>query len=324
MRKEIEKKIMNLASENGSSDDLFNLINSISYIKKMIKNGDAENQYLECKSPQHPRLYTSLKSELAQIVSSFCNSGGGIILWGISTTKHQHSRRDILNSIEPIGYVNEFAKEVNSTIPTLVTPEVNFQSKTIKKKPDSQDGLLVTYIKPTKNDPVQVINDGKFYIRINEEIKIMPYEVIKRMFSGEDSPDLVALLDEKRIKKNDQGFWILPVIISNKSSKAAKDVTVAVSLEKRSGCAEIISSGFRDSSDINPGKKIFIIDLSKVIHRGMNIIAGDIKIKIRQKGKPILSITVYSADMRPRAYSYTIDFANNKFSIKDADSFFLY
>ena len=82
---------------------LYNALIKNSDLENLIANGESENLYLECKAPVSPQLGKDQKNALAKAISGFSNTAGGVILWGISTTRHAHSGLDVLTQIEPIG-----------------------------------------------------------------------------------------------------------------------------------------------------------------------------------------------------------------------------
>jgi len=69
-------------------------------------------------------LGKGLKKELAKAVSAFSNSGGGVIIWGLSTTPHWHTKTDILTQVEPIGNCRKLARLVDQAIPAVSVPTV--------------------------------------------------------------------------------------------------------------------------------------------------------------------------------------------------------
>ncbi|MCH8027132.1 MAG: ATP-binding protein [candidate division Zixibacteria bacterium] len=308
---------------------MFESLNSFKAIQNLIDEGESENQYIECKAPTSPKLGRDTKSQLSRAVSGFANTGGGVIIWGVSTTRHKHSSLDILSQIEAIGSVKKFAQEIDLSIPVLIGPNTLKQrpSKIIYKKSKDTKGIVITYITPTSGDPVQA-NDGKFYLRIRDEFKEMPFETIKRMFSGSASSDLYPNFDDSIVKLEDDGSWSVPVAIENKSSVAAKEITVSLRIENFSACETVSCSSFYDASDVNPGKKLFIVELKSPIHRGLNQIVGRLSVKMKKKKrmKRILNleISLYASNMRARKRYVSIQLAKTGFSVKSTKDEFLY
>lgn len=303
----------------------FRSINSYSDLESLIKNGEAEGQFLECKAPKGSFLDKGLKSQLKDLVSGFSNSGGGIIIWGVSTIKKLDGL-DYLSQIEPIGCVKEFIQAVNIAIPVLSNPYSKFESKIILEKETDKRGAGITFISPTEGDPIQAC-DGKFYLRSRDEIIEMPYETVKRMFSGGTSPNLTSYFNKDLVKLETDGSWKIPIILVNESSAAAKDAMVSVVIENFSAC-ENVSGSLTNASDINPGKKIFMYNSERPIHRGLNSFIGHLLVKMKKikRDKRILklSICIYATNMRARETSFTIQLAKKGFAVKKVKQDFLY
>src|SRR5687768_16740518 len=92
---------------------LYETITSYAHLQEMIATGEAEGLLLECKAPVDPRLTKDLRVTLGEAVSGFSNTAGGVILWGVSTTRHGHSGLDVLTQLEPLGAAKSFARQVD-------------------------------------------------------------------------------------------------------------------------------------------------------------------------------------------------------------------
>ena len=80
--------------------ELYKQISSFARLKDLVDNAEAETLHLECKAPTEPKLTKDVQSHLAKAASGFANTAGGIIIYGISTTKHAHSGLDVLTQVE--------------------------------------------------------------------------------------------------------------------------------------------------------------------------------------------------------------------------------
>jgi hypothetical protein len=306
--------------------NFYNTLNTFEDIQKLIDSGEAESQYLECKSPSSPRLDKGLKSELARIISGFSNTSGGIIIWGVKTDRH--GNLDILTQIEPIGSIKNFVKELELSIPLLTEPPIQTRTKIIKEKPKDNKGLAITYVPITKGDPIRVTNEN-FYLRMGDHIEPMPYEVIKRMFIGANTPDLFMVLDPRLIKVDEQGRWKIPITLSNYSNYTAKNTKVAVGLNNPDACERIDFSGFIDQSDINPGKKIYITQtLREPIYKKLDSVIGEMRITMKKLKIPKrlldLTVKIYSEGMRARYQRIKIYLFKKRFRIKEVERDYLY
>ncbi|MCX6702743.1 MAG: ATP-binding protein [Candidatus Wolfebacteria bacterium] len=311
------------------AEKLYRSLSSLSDIQRLIDNGETENQYLECKSPGEPRLDKGLKQQLAEAVSGFANTGGGVIIWGLSTTHHSHSGLDILTQVEEIASIKNFKIQIDLAAASVFEPQIiSCQSKLLTKNPSDTKGLIITFIPPTNGDPIRSNIDGKFYIRVRDEFNEMPYETIKRMFAGTSGPDLSALFNNQLVKLRPDGSWDIPIGVGNNSSAAAKDVQVSVTVANKSSCDQISATGFSDESAVNPGVKIFMVDLRGPVFRGKNVIVGNLFVKMKKqkfsKRKLELIIDIFATNMRAKQYIMTVQLAKKAFTVKKTEEKYLY
>lgn len=308
---------------------LFNSINGYSDIEEFIDEGQSEGIYLECKSPQAPKLGRDLRAQLAEAISGFANTEGGIIIWGVSTTKKSHSDLDIMTQIEEIGNCKNFMSQIEKNYPTLVTPSItNIQNKAIKKNKKDNRGLIITYIPKNKGDPVKSNIDDHFYFRNGDEFSKMPYEILKRLFAATESPELRMVTDFRLIKKNERDVWEVPLIITNMSSAVAKYVNLFIRINNDDNCESITSDSLNDVSQINPGVKVFHKEPGTVIHRGSNHLAGKLIIKmkknIRSKRVLKISIEIFADKMRAIREDISLYLSNKGVSAKKTKQEYIY
>jgi schlafen family protein len=297
-------------------------------IQDLINNGEAEGVYLECKTAQGPNLGAGHKANLAEAVSGFSNSGGGVIIFGISTSKDSQRGLDILTEIVPIGNCRKLSKHIDVSIPTLVYPSVKGHVSRVLTRPKENRGVIVTYIPPTIGDPVQSLIDKKFYLRSGDGFSDMPYEVLKRMFAGTAGPELTPVFDNRLVTKP-QGAWIVPIMLENLSSAVAERTEVCVEILSPGVCQNVQTvDSFRDESGMNPGKQIFMATIDTPIFRGLNVSAGRLSItmkKIKRSRRVVnLGITIYSSKMRARQWTMRVQLAQRGFSVRAIRDRFLY
>lgn len=308
---------------------LYNVLSRYSDLEDLIAEGEAESLHLECKAPVSPQLGKNQKNALGKAISGFSNTAGGVILWGISTTRHAHSGLDVLAQIEPIGQCSSLARQLASVVPRLTTPPVlNVTSKTIKRRPRDTKGIVTTHIPRHLGDPVQSNEDNLFYFRSGDEFTVAPYEMIQRLFLATTSPDIHPIIQTRLVKLAADGFWEVPIVVENRSSAVGREVVVSVEVLNPSACDEISATGFRDQSHINPGKTMFIRDFSGAIHRGMLTIAGTlrVKMKVRKRAKRVLKlvIEVYADKMRAREVAASVRLAKVQISVELKEESYMY
>jgi len=266
-----------------AAEQLFKSFNSYERLREVIDEGEAEGLHLECKAPSEPLLSRDLRNQLAIAASGFSNTEGGVIIWGMSTTRHAHTGLDILTQIESIGKCRRLEQQIKQRLPTLTTPPIlNAQSNVLKKRQHDTKGVIVTYIPKSHGDPVQVAQNHIFYFRSGDEFIPAPFEMIKRLFAAIDSPDLTLNLDNKLVRKNEDGSWKLPIVIRNRSSAVAEQTKLSVKIKNFEACESVSPYQLRDLSALNPGEKVFGQGSEEmVIHRGLDIVCGHLTVKMK-------------------------------------------
>jgi len=297
-------------------------LTSIPAIQALVDAGEAEGLYLECKAPSSPSLSREQKANLGRAVSGFANTVGGVIIWGVSTTRHAHSDLDILTQLEPLGSIASFSRQVANTIPSLTTPSISSaQSRILKTSSKETRGLLITYIPQLRTGPVQSNSDSLFYFRSGDEFVIAPYDLIRRLFSFTEVPDLRIHLEPALVKKREDGSWEIPLTIRNLSPAMAEHVDLFIQIGNPSACESITANALDDASPLNPGKTVFTKQVQRIIHRGLNYAQGALVVKMRvgKRPKRVLrfSVTLYASRMLPVVQTFTIQLARKGFSVKE-------
>ena len=309
---------------------LFDLLTTYRRVKDLIDEGETEGQYLECKAPTEPRLTNESKTKLARSASGFANSGGGVIIWGVSTTKHAHTGLDVLTEIEPIGNVRRLAQQIDRDLPRLTNPHLGYEESRILHRVQAETrGIAITYIPPTEGDPVQSTTDRTFYIRTGDEFHEMPYDTLQRMFTGAQAPVLRPVFDPRLVKIDEKGIWDVRIVIDNDSTAAARDVSVVVDVLNPGQCESITSTtGLKDMSPINPGLRTFIESVDEPIFRGLAHLTGSLLVQMKTGQRPkrslSLQVRIFADRMRAREWTFKVNLARSGFSVRDIIERFVY
>lgn len=302
------------------AESLFQNLQSFGSIQDLITEGEAEGQFLECKAPRSPQLERGLKSQLAVAISGFTNSGGGVLILGVSTDNKLHPGLDVLTQIEPIGACATLAKHIDHVVPTLATPPVLCPPcKVLREKPGDTKGVVILLVPPTTGDPVQCLDDRKFYIRAVAEFVEMPYATLKRMFAGSEAPDLSPVFDGRLVTKQQDGTWRVPLIVQNNSSRSASDLDFSVTILNPEACESIVAEQLNDVSAVNPGMRMFIGRVERPIHRGLRHVLGALRIGMKKAKRSRrvlkLAINIYCSGMRARTWNMRVQLAKKGFSV---------
>ena len=221
------------------------------------------------------------------------------------------------------------AGQLASVVPRLTTPPIlNVTSKTIKRRPNDTKGIVATHIPKHLGDPVQSNEDNLFYFRSGDEFTVAPYEMIQRLFLATTSPDLHPVFKGALVKLAADGFWEVPISIENRSSAVGQHLMVSLEVLNPSACDEISVTGFRDVSQVNPGKTMFHNNPDIVVYRGMSSIIGRLRVKMKvvKRAKRILRlrILVYADKMRARQVEALVRLTKKQFSVELNKEAYLY
>jgi len=300
---------------------LFDTLNDFSDLQQLVDAGEAEGLHLECKSPAEPRLSKDLRAKLAEAASGFSNTSGGVILWGVCTTKHAQSGLDVISALQPIGNVASFAKQIERSLPGLTTPALTSSLTKVLTDPAGKTrGVIVTLIPQTLGDPIQSTVDERFHFRNGDEFTTLPYVMLQRLFAATKSPDLRPVFQSAIVKIQEGGEWRIPVALENRSSAVARDVIVVVEIENPSACSTVKGDGLTDISAVNPGRSIFRHQKGEGVHRGLNHVVGAllVKMQVAKRAKRTLRVamSIYADHMRARVFRFSVSLAKKRFSVR--------
>jgi len=296
-------------------------LDSWTRVEELITSTEAEGLHLEAKAPSEPKLSKDQREYLARAISGFGNTAGGIIIWGVSTTRHAHSSLDVLTQIEPIGNCKSLLHQIQRTIPTLTSPPIlNSETRALTQKHTDTRGILVTYIPHHPSAPIQTNTDHVFYWRSGDDFHPAPYEIIRRLFSATEIPDLHCSVDTRLAKQQPDGTWDIPLVLENRSTAIAENAMATVTILSNKSCESVSITQFIDISSVNPGTHIFSREIPGLIYQHLNSIIGSIrpKMAIGKQPKRLLrfSVTIYARKMPATRSTFTVELAKRGVSVK--------
>lgn len=273
-------------------------------MERLILDGESEDIFRECKAPTSPSVNSGIKNKLAIGVSGFSNTEGGILIYGIETQKHQRSGSDVMTSITRVGNIDNFARAMANTIPTLTIPAVtNFDYKVIKKRPSDTAGVLIFYI-PRQSHPVQSQLDRKFYFRGGDQFVDAPYSVIERLFLASEAPSVEVSLGNFSVSElNGSPQHKFDLILTNKSFTVARDVAIFMEILEPDAINTFDGGNLHDSSDVNSGRKTYAYSVEGVLHYEYGTVIARPTVTMKpNKRKVVLKVVVYADRMVPETY----------------------
>jgi hypothetical protein len=326
------------SNTNDLALDVFNNLSSWEHLQALVDEGETEGVCLECNFLSSPKLNRDMKFKLARALSGFSNTAGGVVLWGVTTTQHSHTNLSVISLLTPVNNCASFEEQVRSAIPTLTSPNVlKFETKLIKKYNDDTQGIIAAYIPLTTGSPLMSNIDNVFYFRRLDEFVSAPYDLIKRLFSASDvpdvpdasdapdAPDVYPVFSQDFIELEADGSWSLRILVDNRSTVFASNVRVSVTIENPSSCLMISASNFQDTVSIKTGKKVYEVDLERGIYKGMPVVTGILKVKMKRKSTDLdISIKAYANRMRSRLVKYRLTLTKSEPIVKVISDDYLY
>ncbi|MEN9647793.1 MAG: hypothetical protein RLY57_597, partial [Candidatus Parcubacteria bacterium] len=142
---------------------IFDSYNNFSDIQKLIKEKTSENLYLEFKEKRNrsiPDLDKEDKFNFSDALSQFANSDGGVIIFGIRTSKPN----DFASDLKPISMPDEFMKRLLDYQLYAVQPFVeNVEAKIIMDKDNT--GYILICIPSSLKTPHRSMCSREYYKR---------------------------------------------------------------------------------------------------------------------------------------------------------------
>lgn len=165
--------------------DFFNKDNyTLEDIENLIKNEVEESLYLDYKEARALAKTDKARLDITKDVSSFANSDGGIIVYGVS---EQGAKPKEVTPIDG----SEFAKEWLENIIQQIQPRIDgIKIFPIRIEGDIKRSIYVVQIPRSANAP-HMAKDNRYYKRINfQSLPMEDYE-IKDTYNRVTTPNLV-------------------------------------------------------------------------------------------------------------------------------------
>lgn len=287
----------------------FDTITNFSSLEELIGEGACEDLFFECKAPTQPKVNKDVKVKLAEAISGFSNTEGGILFYGIETSKLSHLQADVMIEIPRLGNIKNFTTHLVNNIPTLTMPAVtNFQTRIIKKSSKDSSGVLVLYI-PKRDRPVQSLMDGKFHFRGGDQFIEAAYSVIERLFASNNSPDIVVKLDDYKYSSIGNGSHNLTMIIENQSLSVGKGVVIWMEVKDDNTLENFSAGSMTDASSSNKGKRVYTQKIEESVYNKLSLMGDTLSFEMKpRKRKVEVMISVYAENMLQKKYKILLQF----------------
>lgn len=297
-------------------------------ILSFIDECEKENLFLDYKACAALARHENKKNEVSKDVSSFANSAGGTIIYGVNENGHVPTSIDV--GYNPTDITKEWLEQViNSRIQPRIEGLIINQVELNKTNPGNV--IYVVYIPESKRAP-HMASDKRFYKRFNfQSVPMEEYEirdVINRMIV----PDIIISITAKETKlqfpegKDESTPLYLDVNAENKSSTPAEYSLIKVYVDNR---IKILGGTFEKqpgdlglsvNDNLNPVtmvSKNFGIPHNMPLWEGVKFIMGSIQLAMpKQEGKFIIMWEAHSPRMQQKKGLININSNGESFSIE--------
>jgi len=160
-------------------------------VQRLIDDERAEDLHIEFKRKANratPKPDRADYAEFSKALSGFANSAGGILLWGVGTTKKDG--RDIATDREPIVDYASFAARLQDGLLAAVEPSVDGVRIETIASADPRVGYVKCLVPPSGRIPHRASADHEYYKRSGDDFYKLEHFDIADMFGRPPVPRL--------------------------------------------------------------------------------------------------------------------------------------
>jgi hypothetical protein len=214
----------------GRAEDIFERIkkDGIAAIDDFISTRKSEELFLDFKRSSNNGAGKFLdqkdRNNLAEAISGFGNSEGGVIIWGIDCSKDV-DYADVARAKFPIENVKRFVSWLENAVSGCTVPPHSGVLHYPIVINDKEDGFAVTYIPKSDHAPHQVVGELKYYMRAGSSFSAVPHGVLAGMFGRMPQPHIFHMFSSPPAKIINEKIEItLGFLIRNEGPGIASDL----------------------------------------------------------------------------------------------------
>jgi hypothetical protein len=158
-------------------------------IQNFVVSRQEEHVSLDFKTISDPEIKKEGdKKHLAEAISGFANSAGGLVVWGIGTGKV--AGQDVASEAVPIPNVRRFVARLHEAAPFVATPAVEGVAHRAFERPDGT-GFAVTFVPESDAGPhMALLGHDRFFKRAGDRFYRMAQFDVADMFGRRQRPVL--------------------------------------------------------------------------------------------------------------------------------------
>jgi hypothetical protein len=169
--------------------DYFNALTFQSFAA-FVATAQEEHLSLDFKTVGGAELNSgSDKRNLAEALSGFANSAGGIVIWGVATAKNE-AGQDVATLLKPIDNIARFATRLEEFTALLVTPNVvGVQNRRFEDSAGA--GFAATFVPESESGPhMALAGHDRYFKRAGDRFYPMEHYDVSDMFGRRQKPAL--------------------------------------------------------------------------------------------------------------------------------------
>lgn len=187
-------------------------------------------------------------------VCAFLNTDGGIILIGAPREQKKeinkkNFKRVCIGELTPSKFQNKawIIQKISANISPLPT---NIE---IQEIASHRGNFFIIEIPQSSNPPHQCTNEGKYYIRLDEQAKPAPHGIVQALFFNRQKPIITAKIELTKLIERPENEIEIDIIISNESEFPTNNISYLVDIQN---IKDVISEDYQDNSkNFKKGKK---------------------------------------------------------------------
>jgi len=193
----------------GRAEELFESIDRNSMLR-FVEDKQEEHLHLDFKTAD-PRFSRDDRRNLAEAVSGFANSDGGVIIWGVDARGGGRDGTDSAQELQAIRGLSRFLSRLTSLSGEAASPAVDgIIHRSLPLGNETDDGYAATLIPASDSGPhMAKLGQDRYFKRSGDRFVRMEHFDVQDMFGRRERPllKLTCRLTSGSITSSGGGSW---------------------------------------------------------------------------------------------------------------------
>lgn len=246
------------------------------------------------------------RRNLAEALSGFANSDGGVIVWGVDARAPRRDEPDVARTLCPVSNLKLFCSELRRDTAHVVAPAVGgVRHEPILQSKDADEGFVVSLVPRSESEPhmARASDQHRFYYRSGSSFLPMESFMIADRYSRRPQPqlDLECRLEQGGstpheltvrvvigIRNRGRGIALYPAVAIFETGDVVLD-TYGLDGNGRTGLPERA----RSPRGADEGRRVFAGGADYVIHPGtaLDVTCASRHVKVEQEPPEDMTFT---------------------------------